>query len=78
MQLKGKGMQLKVKDMQLKVSMQKNIGERGSRRDICSLSSSLVFFYSVLLTSSWELQEKNLCSNYLSYLYQKEKTPYLL
>ena len=54
MQLKGKGMQLKVKDMQLKVSMQKNIGERGSRRDIlCSLFSSLVFFftqfYSLLL-----------------------------
>ena len=57
MQLKGKGMQLKVKDMQLKVSMQKNIGERGSRRDICSLSSSLVFFYSVLLTSSCGLEE---------------------
>ena len=54
MQLKGKGMQLKVKDMQLKVSMQKNIGERGSRRDICSLSSSLVFFtlfYSLLLAN---------------------------
>ena len=33
-------MQLKEKDMQLKVSMQKNIGERGLRRDICSLSSS--------------------------------------
>ena len=53
MQLKGQGMQLKVKDMQLKVGMQKNIGERGSRRDICSLSSSLVFFftqfYSLLL-----------------------------
>ena len=31
MQLKGKGMQQKVEDMQLKVSMQKNIGERGSR-----------------------------------------------
>ena len=58
MQLKGKGMQLKVKDMQLKVSMQKNIGKRGSRRDICSLSSSLVFFFnSVLLTSSCELKE---------------------
>ena len=78
MQLKGKGMQLKVKDMQLKVSMQKNIGERGSRRDICSLSSSLVFFYSVLLTSSWELRKKSFVANYLSYLYQKEKTPYLL
>ena len=75
MQLKGKGMQLKVEDMQLKVSMQKNLGERGSRRDICSLSSSLVFF---LLTSSWELGEKSLVANYLSYLYQKEKTPYLL
>ena len=49
---KGKGMQLKVKDMQLKVSMQKNIGERGSRRDICLLSSSLVFVYAVLLISS--------------------------
>ena len=47
MQLKVKGMQLEA--MQLKVSMQKNIGKRGSTRDICSLSSSLVFFYVILL-----------------------------
>ena len=65
MQLKGKGMQLKVKDMQLKVGMQKNIGERGSRRDICSLSSSLVFLYSVLLTSSCESRKKSFLATIL-------------
>ena len=72
MQLKGKGMQLKVKDMQLKVSMQKNIGERGSRGDICSLSSSLVFFGDgILLTSSCGLEENR--TSHTCYLYQKQK-----
>ena len=79
MQLKGKGMQLKVKDMHLKVSIQKNIGERGSRRDICSLYSSLGFFftrfYSLLLGL---IKGKILSSNNLLYLYQKGKTPFLL
>ena len=62
-------MQLKVKDMQLKVSMQKNIGERGSRRDICSLSSSLVFcLLSFTHFFLWIRGKYN-----LSYLYQKHK-----
>ena len=45
MQLKVKGMQLKA--MQLKVSMEKNIGERGSTRAIYVHSLFSSFFYAL-------------------------------
>ena len=63
-------MQLKGKGMQLKGTMQKNIGERESREDICSLSSSLVFFLRSF-THFLLIKGKILSSNNLSYLYQE-------
>ena len=71
-------MQLKLKGMQLKVGMQRNIGKRISTRDICSLSSSLVF---ILLSGTHFfllIKGKILSSNNLLYLYQKGKTHFLL
>ena len=73
MQLKVKGMQLKVKDMQLKVGMQKKIGERGSRRDICSLPSSLVSFTPLYSLVGYSLHLSHEGKKNLLYLYQKIK-----
>ena len=55
-------MELKVKAMQLKVSMQKNIGERGSTRAIYVHSLFSSFFYalgSYSLHFSHEEKKKN-------------------
>ena len=70
-------MQLKVNGMQLKVDMQNNMGgKRINKGYICSLSSSLVFFYSLLL-ANWR-KNPFLQTISHSYLYQKEKTSFLL